>query len=87
MTRACHALALTLLAAPLAALLAQPGYPPDDPDSWRVAGTAKVLCSALFVSGRDRRRRARTCRGYFLGAQARLDLRRSTWTGSASSSA
>jgi hypothetical protein len=22
---------------------AQPGFPPDDPDSWRVAGTAKVL--------------------------------------------
>ncbi len=36
-----------------AALGAQPGIPPNDPDSWKVAGTAKVLCSALFVSGRD----------------------------------
>jgi CubicO group peptidase (beta-lactamase class C family) len=39
-----------LVAGPAAA---QPGIPPDDPDSWRVAGTAKVLCSALFVSGRQ----------------------------------
>ncbi|MEO7966534.1 MAG: hypothetical protein ABIT38_21760 [Gemmatimonadaceae bacterium] len=40
------------LAAPVATASAQPGFPPNDPDSWRVAGTAKILCSALFVSGR-----------------------------------
>jgi len=39
---------LTLAAAPHA-LRAQPGMPPDNPDSWKLAGTAKVLCSALFV--------------------------------------
>ena len=44
-------LAIALMATP--ALRAQPGMPPNDPDSWRVAGTAKVLCSAIFVSGRD----------------------------------
>ena len=42
-----------LLAASRSTSSAQPGFPPNDPDSWRVAGTAKVLCSALFVSGRD----------------------------------
>ena len=47
------AASIGLFAAPLAALHAQPGFPPNDPDSWRVAGTAKLLCSALFVSGRD----------------------------------
>ena len=57
MTRISHAarlgLTVTALAAAPLALRAQPGVPPNDPDSWRVAGTAKVLCSALFVSGRD----------------------------------
>jgi len=43
---------IALLALP-SGLGAQAGMPPDSPDSWKVAGTAKVLCSALFVSGRD----------------------------------
>jgi CubicO group peptidase (beta-lactamase class C family) len=47
------AFAWLVLAATPAALRAQPGMPPNDPDSWKVAGTAKVLCSALFVSGRE----------------------------------
>ena len=34
-------------------LHAQPGFPPNDPDSWSAAVTAKILCSAMFVSGRD----------------------------------
>ena len=34
-------------------LHAQPGFPPNDPDSWSAAGAAKVHCSAIFVSGRD----------------------------------
>ena len=58
---------LGLIAAPLAPSLAQPGFPPDDPDSWRVAGTAKVLCSALFVSGRDSAEARDHVAGYFLG--------------------
>jgi CubicO group peptidase (beta-lactamase class C family) len=48
---------------------AQPGFPPDDPDSWRVAGTAKVLCSALFVSGRDEAEARKNVSSYFLGAK------------------
>ena len=47
----------------------QPGYPPDDPDSWRVAGTAKVLCSALFVSGRELDEARANVSSYFLGAK------------------
>ena len=54
-------------AAPLAAR-AQPGFPPNDPDSWRVAGTAKILCSALFVSGRDSAEARAHVTPYFLGA-------------------
>jgi CubicO group peptidase (beta-lactamase class C family) len=50
---------------------AQPGFPPDDPDSWNVAGTAKVLCSALFVSGRDSAEARRHVADYFL--RAKLD--------------
>lgn len=55
MTRISRAawLGVTALAVAPLALRAQPGMPPNDPDSWNVAGTAKVLCSALFVSGRD----------------------------------
>jgi CubicO group peptidase (beta-lactamase class C family) len=50
-----------------AAAAAQPGFPPDNPDSWRVAGTAKVLCSALFVSGRDQAEARSHVAAYFLG--------------------
>lgn len=46
---------------------AQPGFPPNDPDSWRVAGTAKVLCSALFVSGREQAEARAHVSAYFLG--------------------
>ncbi|HLA89866.1 MAG TPA: serine hydrolase [Gemmatimonadaceae bacterium] len=67
--RLAAALALGLLATPLAALRAQPGFPPDDPDSWRVAGTAKVLCSALFVSGREEAEARAHVSAYFLGAK------------------
>ena len=56
--------AVALLAAPLAA---QPGFPPNDPDSWRVAGTAKILCSALFVSNRDSAEARAHVTTYFLG--------------------
>ena len=52
-------------------LAGQPGMPPNDPDSWRVAGTAKVLCSALFVSGRGVREAFAHVADYFLGP--RLD--------------
>jgi predicted alpha/beta-hydrolase family hydrolase len=57
---------LALLLAPRIAA-AQPGFPPDNPDSWRVAGTAKVLCSAVFVSGRDPAEARRNVSAYFLG--------------------
>ena len=62
------ALALGLwLGAPVARLAAQPGFPPNNPDSWRVAGTAKILCSALFVSGRDSAEARAHVTPYFLG--------------------
>ncbi len=57
-------LALTLFAAPL---LAQPGFPPDNPDSWRTAGTAKIICSALFVSGREQSEAVAHVTNYFIG--------------------
>jgi CubicO group peptidase (beta-lactamase class C family) len=55
------------LALPLATALAQPGFPPNDPESWRVAGTAKILCSAVFVSGRDTAEARAHVTPYFLG--------------------
>ena len=58
---------LALTVAPLGAAFAQPGFPPDNPDSWRLAGTAKVLCSALFVSGRDQAEARSHVSAYFLG--------------------
>jgi CubicO group peptidase (beta-lactamase class C family) len=48
---------------------AQPGYPPNDPDSWNTAATAKIYCSALFVSRRDPAEARRNLTGYFLGAK------------------
>lgn len=48
---------------------AQPGFPVNDPDSWRVAGTAKVLCSAIFVSGREPAEARSHVSAYFLGAK------------------
>lgn len=41
--------------------------PPDNPDSWRVAGTAKIFCSAMFVSGRDSAEERAHITSYFLG--------------------
>jgi CubicO group peptidase (beta-lactamase class C family) len=63
-----NAAKLAILAAVSAppALAAQAGMPPDDPDSWNVAGTAKILCSALFVSGRDLAEARAHVTGYFL---------------------
>ena len=55
------------LATPVVAPRAQPGFPPNDPDSWRTAGTAKILCSALFVSGRDSAEARAHVTPYFLG--------------------
>jgi CubicO group peptidase (beta-lactamase class C family) len=52
----------------IAVALQQPeGFPPNDPDSWRVAGTAKIFCSAMFVSGRDSAEARRNITTYFLG--------------------
>src|SRR5262245_46346595 len=48
-------------------LFAQPGCPPDDPDSWRTAGTAKIICSALFVSGRQQDEAVAHVTNYFIG--------------------
>src|SRR5688572_28133959 len=50
-----------------ASVAAQPGMPPNDPDSWRVAGTAKIFCSAMFVSGRDSAEERAHLTSYFLG--------------------
>ena len=57
--------ALVAVAAP--ALAAQPGFPSDNPDSWVTAGTAKILCSALFVSGRDPAEARSHVTNYFIG--------------------
>lgn len=52
------------------ALAQQPeGFPPNDPDSWRLAGTAKVFCSALFISERDSAEARNNISPYFLGAK------------------
>ena len=61
---ACASLAMAFGVAPL---VAQPGFPPDDPDSWRTAGTAKIICSALFVSGRELSEVRSHLTSYFLG--------------------
>ena len=61
----CARLAVVLVA-PLAAH-AQPGVPPNDPVSWNTAGTAKILCSAVFVSGRDSAEARAHVTPYFLG--------------------
>ena len=55
--------------APVGSVFAQQkeGFPPDNPDSWRLAGTAKVFCSALFVSGRDSAEVRSHISAYFLG--------------------
>src|SRR6476620_4103743 len=65
--RFCAATPGLVLAPPIASAFAQPGFPPNDPDSWRVAGTAKILCSALFVSGRDSAEAQAHVTPYFLG--------------------
>ncbi len=64
--RSARTLALLLLAAPLGAPRAQPGFPPNDPDSWRLAGTAKILCSSLFVSGREEQEARAHLTDYFI---------------------
>ena len=48
---------------------AQPGNPPNDPDSWVTAGTAKIFCSAMFVSGRDSAEERAHLTDYFIGAK------------------
>ena len=58
---------LFALVVPMAASHAQPGVPPNDPDSWRLAGTAKILCSSLFVSGRDDAEARAHVTPYFIG--------------------
>ena len=50
--------------------LAQPGYPPNAPDSWDLAGTAKILCSALFVSGREEKSAIGFAPATFLASKA-----------------
>ena len=56
-----------LLSLPFADISAQPGHPPNDPDSWRTAGTAKILCSALFISGREQSEAIAHITDYFIG--------------------
>src|SRR5688572_21885926 len=58
------ALAVTI---PAVGSAAQPGVPLNSPESWRVAGTAKILCSAVFVSNRDSAEALAHVTSYFLG--------------------
>ena len=67
MIRLHRAASLAIALAPTAAVLAQPGFPPNDPVSWNTAGTAKILCSAIFVSGRDSAEARAHVTPYFLG--------------------
>src|SRR3954465_12960277 len=60
-------MALLLIAVLARTLAAQPGFPRDNPDSWVTAGTAKILCSALFVSGRDAAEARAHVTNYFIG--------------------
>ncbi len=60
------ALGVTLLLSARGAS-SQPGFPPNDPDSWTTAATAKIYCSALFVSGRDQEEARSHITSYFLG--------------------
>src|SRR5882672_5675644 len=68
-TRSAARLALLLATALLATSRAQPGFPPNDPDSWNVAGTAKILCSSIFVSGRSEAEARAHVTNYFIGAK------------------
>lgn len=62
------AIAYAFLSLPFATpISAQPPFPPDDPDSWRTAGTAKIICSALFVSRRELPEVRAHLTSYFLG--------------------
>ena len=61
----CCAALLTLALAGRAG--AQPGFPPNDPDSWNTAATAKIYCSALFVSGRNPEEARSHLTSYFAG--------------------
>lgn len=66
LARAWVSLAVAIsLAAPRA--LAQPGFPPNAPESWVTAATAKIYCSALFVSGRKPEEARTHITSYFLG--------------------
>src|SRR5690606_17675414 len=68
MTRYLIFFAFTLSPAALSAQQ-QEGFPPDFPDSWRVAGTAKIFCSAMFVSERDSAEAHAHLTSYFLGSR------------------
>jgi CubicO group peptidase (beta-lactamase class C family) len=79
------ALALAFVAVPALAQQRE-GFPSNDPESWRVAGTAKVFCSAIFVSGRDSAETRSHLSAYFLGPKVdsitkiQIDRRRKSVT-------